>query len=66
MNTNRLINMLTRMFVRSAVNTGIDLAARGGKSEAEMTPEERKQAKAMRGIAKNAQKAARMGRRFLR
>lgn len=66
MDVNRLITMLTRMFVRTAVDTSIDFAARRGKPEAEMTPEERKQAKSARELAQRAQKAARLGRRFLR
>ncbi|MBA3911316.1 MAG: hypothetical protein C0524_15955 [Rhodobacter sp.] len=66
MDLNRLIGMLTRIFVRSAVNTGIDYAARKGKPEDEMSPEERKQAQSAKAMADKARKAARLGRRFLR
>jgi hypothetical protein len=66
MDMNRLISMLTRMFVRKAVRTGIDFAARKGKSDAALTPEDRKQAKAANAMADKAQKAARLGRRFFR
>jgi len=66
MDMNRLLTMLTRMFLRSAVKTGIDLAARRGKPASDMTPEERKQAQNAKAMADKAQKAARLGRRFLR
>jgi flagellar motility protein MotE (MotC chaperone) len=66
MDMNRLISMLTRMFVRSAVKTGVDYAARKGKPEAELTPEERKQAQTAKAMADKAQKASRLARRFLR
>jgi hypothetical protein len=66
MDWNRLLNMLTRMFIRSAVRTGVDYAARKGKPESEMTPEERKQAKAAKDMAQKAQKAARLGRRLIK
>lgn len=66
MDLNRLIGMLTRMFVRSAVNTGMDLASRNGKPAAEMTPEEREQAKAAKAMTDKARKAARLTRRFRR
>ena len=66
MDMNRLISMLTRMFVRKAVRTGVDYAARKGKPEGEMTPEERKQAQSAKAMADKAQKASRLARRFLR
>jgi hypothetical protein len=66
MDMNRLISMLTRMFVRKALRTGIDFAARKGKSDAALTPEERQQAKSAKAMADKAQKAARLSRRFLR
>jgi hypothetical protein len=66
MDWNRLLNMLTRMFIRTAVRTGVDYAARKGKPESEMTPEERKQAKAAKDMAQKAQKAARLGRRLIK
>lgn len=66
MDMNGLLTMLTKMFVRSAVNTGIDFAARRGKPEAELSPEERMQAQSAKAMADKAKKAARLGRRFLR
>jgi hypothetical protein len=66
MDWNRLFTMLSKMFIRSAVNTGIDYATRGGKSSEEMTPEERKQAKSAKQMAQKAQKAARLGRRLMK
>ncbi len=66
MDLNRLITMLTRLFIRSAVKTGVDFAARSGKPVSEMTPEERQQAKSAKAMADKAQKAARLSRRFLR
>ncbi|MCU0828166.1 MAG: hypothetical protein MUE52_12345 [Tabrizicola sp.] len=66
MDLNRLFGMLTRMFISSAVNAGIEHAASKGKSEAEMTPEERQQAREAKQTAKKAQKMLRLGRRFLR
>ncbi|MFP5478302.1 MAG: hypothetical protein ACLGIE_01245 [Alphaproteobacteria bacterium] len=66
MDWNRLINQLTRMFLRKAVNKGIDMAARRGKADADLTPEERKRAQSAKQMADKAQKAARLGRRFLK
>ncbi len=66
MDLNRIFAMLGRIFFRSAVNTGIDYMARKGKPEEEMTPEERAQARNAREMASKAQKAARLGRRFLK
>lgn len=66
MDWNRLISMLTRMLLRKAVTKGIGLAARRGKADADLTPQDRKQARAARQMADKAQKAARLGRRFLR
>ncbi len=66
MDLNRLFGMLTRMFVRSAVNTGVDFAARRGKPDSKLTPEERRQARDAKETARKAQKLARLGRRFFR
>jgi hypothetical protein len=66
MDLNRVISMLTRMFLRSAINTGVKFAARKGKPAASLTPAERKQAQAAKTLADKAQKAARLSRRFLR
>ncbi len=66
MDMNRLISMLTRMFFRTAMKTGIDFATRKGKPEGEMTPQDRDQAKSAKAMADKAQKASRLARRFLR
>lgn len=66
MDWNRLFNMLTRMFLRKAVNKGITLAAGRGKDPKDMTPAERNQAQTAKQMADKAQKAARLGRRFLK
>jgi hypothetical protein len=63
---NRLFGMLTRMFISTAVNKGIEFAASKGKPESEMTPEERKQAHAAKETAQRTQKLMRMSRRFFR
>ncbi|SEB99994.1 hypothetical protein [Rhodobacter sp. 24-YEA-8] len=68
MDLNRLINMLVNMFLRKAVNKGIrtatDYAARRGKTEVELTPEERENARRMRDLTDRAKKVARLGRRL--
>jgi hypothetical protein len=66
MDLNRLFNMVFRMVFRSAVDAGIKYAASKGKPEAEMTPEERVEAKRARDLAQKAQQAARVTRRFWR
>ncbi|WP_103256102.1 hypothetical protein [Tabrizicola aquatica] len=66
MDWNRLINMVTRMFLRKAVNKGIDFAARRGKSPATLTPEDRQRAQSAKEMADKAKKAARIGRRFMK
>lgn len=66
MDLNRIFGLLGRMLFRSAMRTGVDYVARGGKSEAEMTPTERKKAREMRRMAKRAQQATRLGRRLLK
>jgi len=66
MDVNGLFNMLARMFIRTAVDKGIDYAARQGKPDSDLTPEERKQAQAAKAMADKAQKAARLGRRFMK
>ncbi len=66
MDTNRLFAMLTRMFIRSATDAGIDAATRGGKPVSEMTPQERAQARAAKETARKFQRMTRLGRRFFR
>ncbi len=66
MNLNGLFNMLAKMLVRSAMDAGVDYAARRGKPEAEMTPEERAQAKAARDLAGRAKEVSKVTRRLWR
>ena len=66
MDLNGLFNMLAKMFIRSAVNTGVDYAARRGKPEAEMTPDERDQAKKARDLADRAREVQKVTRRLWR
>ena len=66
MDLNGLWNMLTRMLFRSAIDAGVDYAARKGKPEAEMTPEEWQQAKQARDLAARARKFQNIARRLWR
>jgi hypothetical protein len=66
MNLNGLFTMLTKMFVRSAVDAGVDYAARRGKPDAELTPEEREQARKAREMAQRAKDISKATRRLWR
>ncbi len=70
MNANQLINMVirrvTRRLINKGVNTGIDMAARRGKPNAEMTTEERDQAKRAKDVTNRARQAGRIKRRLFR
>jgi hypothetical protein len=66
MDLNGLFNMLTKMFVRSAVDAGVDYAARKGKPESELTPEERDQARRARDLAARAKEIQKVTRRLWR
>ncbi|HLQ17771.1 MAG TPA: hypothetical protein VK146_02235 [Tabrizicola sp.] len=66
MDLNGLIRLLTRKFLHKAVNAGVDYAARRGKPEAEMTPEERAQAQRGREMAQRAKEISKVTRRFWR
>jgi hypothetical protein len=66
MDLNGLVRMLTRMFMGKAINAGIDYAARRGKPEAEMTPEEREQAQKARDMAARAKEIQKVTRRLWR
>jgi hypothetical protein len=59
-----LLNMFLRRFMNTAISKGIDYAASGGKSHAEMTAAERDQAKQARQMAKRARQVSRFGRFF--
>lgn len=66
MDLNGLFNMLAKMFVRSAVDAGVDYAARRGKPDEELTPEEREQAKRARDMAARAKEIQKATRRLWR
>lgn len=68
MDINKLITTIMRLFGRklmnTAINKGIDFAARRGKTDAQMTDADRAQAQSGRDMAKRAQKMARASRRL--
>lgn len=66
MDLNGLFRMLTRTFLNKAVDAGINYAASRGKPEAEMTPEERDQAKKGREMAQRAKEIQKVTRRLWR
>ncbi len=66
MDLNGLLNRLVKMFVRSAVDAGVDYAARRGKPEGKLTPEEREQAKTARNLARRAKDISKVTRRLWR
>ncbi len=66
MDWNRLVGPLLRMFLRTALNREIDHVARGGKTDAELSPEELKRAGATRKMAGRTRKLSRIAGRFLR
>jgi hypothetical protein len=66
MNLNGLFDMLTKLFIRHAVDAGVDYAARRGKPESEMTPEEKAQAQRGRELAARAKEVQKVTRRLWR
>lgn len=68
MNTNQIIDMIMRLFVRKAVskgmNAGINRIAGGGKAPSEMTAKERQAAKSGKQSAKRAKQGMKMARRI--
>ncbi len=71
MNLDRLMTMISRLFVRKAINAamtkGIDMATRGTAGRAgggPATPADAEQARKARGIDKRARQAARLTRRL--
>ena len=64
MDASRIFQQLFNMFFRRALNRGIDHVARKGKPSGQMTPAERKQAKAAREMTKRARQAAKITRRL--
>ena len=66
MNLNGLFNMLAKMFIRNAMDVGVDYAARRGKPDAEMTPEDREQATTARELAARAKDVSKLARRLWR
>jgi hypothetical protein len=61
---NRVVKLLMGMVIAPLTKLGIDYVARRGKPEAEMTPQERDQARSARELAARAQKAAKLARRL--
>lgn len=59
-----ILNKLLGRLVNTAVNKGVDYAARRGKSPDQMTPEELEQARAGKEMAKRARQAAKLTRRI--
>jgi len=66
MNLNGLIQMGLRMLIKTAVDKGVELAARRGKPEAEMTPAELEEARRAREVAGRTQDVAKTTRRLWR
>ena len=66
MDANRAVQMLLRMLMRPLINLGINYLARRGKPEADMTPDEKLQAKNAKELARRAQEAAKLTRRLRR
>ena len=64
MDLNRAVQTVLRMLIGPLTRIGIDYLARRGKPEAEMTPEEKEQARAARESARRAKDAARLTRRL--
>lgn len=64
----RMIQMLLNRFlgqiINRAINTGISFAARRGKGPAELTDEERRQARSGQDLAQKARKISRASRRL--
>lgn len=61
---NMIVNRLARYFLRTGINTGIDLATGPQKSRKDMTPEERAQNKSAQEVAKRAKQLQRITRRM--
>lgn len=63
---NMVLRQITNRLLRSGVNRGIDLAATRGKPREQMTPEDRKQGRAAKQMAKRARQAIRASRKINR
>lgn len=59
-----IINMVMRRGIDMAMNKGADLLVGRGKSPAEMTPEERHQARQGRQAAKQMKRGLKIGRKL--
>lgn len=62
----QIARMIGRRVLNKGIGKGISHASRGGKTQAEMTPEERRKAQHWEKQGRRAQKGLRMARRFLR
>ncbi len=61
---NTVMRLFGRRMINLGINKGVDVAARRGKPEADMTEAERAQARSARQAAKRARQAVRLGRRL--
>lgn len=66
MSAEQLTRMVTRILTRWGMGAGMDMLSRGGKDPAEMTAEEREQAKSSRQAMRNGQRGMRQARRFMK
>lgn len=69
MNSNQIINMLTRMFVRKAMGQGIKLSAKAmssGESAGRATPQEDRNDKIAQREIRRARKTMRMTKKMTR
>lgn len=68
MDLSRLIQMIINTLMRRMVNKGVDMginyAAKRGKPDADMTPEDHEQARAAKEMAKRARQAANLARKI--
>ena len=62
---NMIVNRMMRYFLRTGINTDIDMAAGPKKSRRDMTPEKRAQHKTAQEAAKRAKQLQRITRRML-
>lgn len=60
----QILNMVMRKMMNKGINAGINHLSQRGKSPAEMTPQEREQARKAKDLAQKARKMTRLGRRL--
>jgi hypothetical protein len=69
MDLNRLIQMIVNQLLRRLINRGIDaginkVAGKPAAAKTDMTPEERRQARAAKDVARRAKQAMKLTRRL--